>query len=126
MDQNLLVSSGQALIKALDKSGLHARVAIWVHNTDADTWKLWIVPPAKFEQKDKLAFYKRISEIVSQNRAVLGSIDASDTQMVLESHPAMKGLGRLFKMPDLGNAYFSGNNFNGFYLPDGIVLRSDL
>ena len=76
--------------------------------------------------KDKLAFYRRISEIVSKNRTVLCGIDASDTEMVLDSHPAMKGLGRLFKMPDLGNVYFSGNSFNGYYLPDGIVLRSDL
>jgi hypothetical protein len=126
MDQNVLVSSGQALIKALDNAGLQVRVAMWVHNTDADTWKLWIVPPAKFEQKDKLAFYRQISEIVSKNRTVLGGIDASDTEMVLDSHPAMKGLGRFLKMPGLGNAYFSGNRFNGFYLPDGIILRSDL
>lgn len=124
MDQNVLVSSGQALIKALDNAGLRARVAMWVHNTDADTWKLWIVPPAG--QKDKLAFYRRISEIVSQNRAVLGGIDASDTEMVFDTHPAMKGLRRIIRMPDLGNAYFSGNNFNGYYLPDGIILRSDL
>jgi hypothetical protein len=124
MDQNVLVSSGHELVKALDAAGLRPRIAMWVHNTDTDTWKLWVVPPAGL--KDKHEFYRRVSEIVSKNRAALGGIDASDTEMVSDTHPAMKGLGRFLKMPSLGSAYFSGNRFNGFYLPDGIILRSDL
>jgi hypothetical protein len=124
MDQNILVSSGHALVKALDDAGIAPRVAMWVHNTDTDTWKLWIVPPAGF--RDKHEFYRRIAEIVSKNHAVLGGIGASDTEMVLETHPAMKGLRQFIRMPGLGSAYFSGNRFNGYYLPDGIILRSDL
>jgi hypothetical protein len=124
MDQNVLVSSGHALIKALDDVGLRPRAAMWVHNTDTDTWKLWIVPRAGFT--DKHEFYRRVSEIVSKNRAALGGIDASDTEMVLDSHPAMSGLGRFLKMPGLGSSNFPGNRFNGFYLSDGIILRSDL
>jgi hypothetical protein len=46
MDQNTLVSSGHALVSELDKAGFRPRLAMWVHNTDTDTWKLWIVPPA--------------------------------------------------------------------------------
>lgn len=124
MDQNILVSSGHALVKALDDAGMPPRIAMWVHNTDTDTWKLWIVPPAGF--KDKHEFYRRISEIVSKNRAAVGGFDASDTEMVLDTHPAMRGIGRFLGIRGLGSAYFSGNMFNGYYLPDGIILRSDL
>ncbi len=124
MDQNTLVVGGQALVKALDAAGFRPRIAMWVHNTDIDTWKLWLVPPKK--HADKQDFYRRIAKIVSQHRAEFGGIDTSDTEMVLETHPAMKGIGKYIQMPGLGSVNFSGNRFNGYYLPDGIILRSDL
>ncbi len=124
MDQSTLVGSGHALVKALDSAGLPPRVAMWVHNTDIDTWKLWLVPPRGLT--DKHEFYRRLSEIATKHRVELGSLNASDTEMVLDTHPAIKGLGKFMKAPGLGSAYFSGNRFNGFYLPDGIILRIDL
>ncbi len=124
MDQNTLVSAGHALVKALDAIGLNPRLAMWVHATDTDTWKLWIVPPVGLT--DKQEFYRRVSEVVSKNRAAFGGIDASDTEMVLDSHPAMRGLRGFISMAGLGSTYFSGNRFDDFYLPDGIILRVDL
>ncbi len=124
MDQNTLVSSGHALVNALDATDLKPRLAMWVHATDTDTWKLWIVPPVGLT--DKREFYRRVSEIVSKNRADLGGIDASDTEMILDSHPAVRGLRGFIRMPGLGSVHFAGNRFNDFYLPDGIILRVDL
>lgn len=121
MDKNLLVSSGHALIDALDRSGQPPRIAMWVHNTDMDTWKLWIVPDKSIT--DKREFYRRVAEIISKNRPAFGGIDASDTEMVLDSHPAMRGLARFIKVPGMSAVAFSGNTFNGFYLPDGLILR---
>jgi hypothetical protein len=123
MDQNTLVSSGHTLVAAMDASGFGPRLAMWVHNTDTDTWKLWLVPPAG--KKDQAEFYRNIVQIVSKHRAELGDIDASDTQMVPETHPAVQGLRQFSRVPGLGSAHFSGNRFNGYYLPDGIILRSD-
>jgi hypothetical protein len=97
---------------------------MWVHNPDTDTWKLWLVPPAG--KKDKAEFYRRIVQIVSKQRAELGNIDAGDTEMVLDTHPAVQGLSKFMRIPGLGNASFPGNLFDGFYLPDGIILRSDV
>lgn len=124
MDQNLLVSGGHALVTALDAIGVTPRLAMWVHATDTDTWKLWIVPPA--ELTDKREFYRQVSEVVTMNRDALGGLDASDTEMVLDSHPAVQGLKVFMHMPGLGSVHFSGNRFNDFYLPDGIILRIDL
>jgi hypothetical protein len=124
MDPSTLVASGQALIKALDDSGFRPRLAMWVHNPEADTWRLWIVPPSG--QSDKRSFYARVSEAISDKRSVFGTMDAADVQMIPDTHPAVRGLANFIKIPDLGNAMFSGNRFNGFYLPDGIILRSDL
>lgn len=122
MDQNTLVTGGQALVRAMDESGFHPRIAMWVHNTDIDTWKLWLVPPKG--HKDKADFYRRIAEIVTKHRNELSGIDASDTEMVPDTHPAMQGISKFIHAPQLTTIHFSGNRFNGFYLPEGIILRS--
>jgi hypothetical protein len=124
MDQNTLVSSGQALVAAMDAAGFAPRLAMWVHHTDTDTWKLWLVPPRG--KKDKADFYRRIAQIVSAKRSELGGLDAGDTEMMLDDHQAVRGLGRFIRLPGLGSVHFSGNRFNGFYVPDGIILRSNL
>ena|ERR1700710_472792 len=124
MDQNALVSGGQALVAALDAEGFAPRLAMWVHNTDTDTWKLWLVPPVG--ERDKADFYRRIAHVVSVNRTKLGGVDASDTEMMVDDHPAVRGLGKFIKMQQLGSTFFHGNRFDGFYVPDGIILRSNL
>ena len=124
MDQGLLVKSGHVLVKALDAQNLPPRAAVWVHNTDTDTWKLWLVPDPAL--KDQRAFYRTLSAIVSKNRDQLGDIDASDVELVADDHPAINGLKAFIKMPGLGDAHLSNNRLNGFFLPDGIVLRMNL
>jgi hypothetical protein len=52
MDQSVLVSSGHALIRELDKAKLAPRFAMWVHNTEPDTWKP--LDRASFIGNDKL------------------------------------------------------------------------
>ena len=124
MDQETLVKAGHTLVEAMDNSGFRPRTAMWVHNLDTDTWKLWLVPPVGF--KDKADFYRRIAGLVTKLRAEMCGIDTSDTEMVADTHPAMKGLASIMRAPNLGVHYFSGNKFDNFYLPDGIILRVDL
>src|SRR5262249_20074026 len=95
MDQNVLVASGHALVKALDAIGIPPRAAVWVHNTDTDTWKLWIVPHK--EVSDQRTFYRQVAEVVTKNRDQLSGLDASDTEMVSEAHPAIAGLSRIVR-----------------------------
>lgn len=124
MDQNILVRSGHALVLALDNDNYSPRVAMWVHNTDTDTWKLWLVPPKGVTNKQE--FYRIISSIASKNHVSLDGIDASDTEMILDTHPAIIGLSRVIKAPGLNSIIFRGNRFNNYYLPDGIILRVNL
>jgi len=124
MDQITLVSSGHSLVRAMDAASFSPRLAMWVHNTETDTWKLWLVPPRGHQ--DKVDFYRRVATIIHDDEAELGGLVASDTEMVPESHPAMKGLGKLIRAPGLRNIHFDGNRFDGYYLSEGIVLRSDL
>jgi hypothetical protein len=124
MDQNALVSSGQALVQSLDAAGLRPRFAMWVHNMDPDKWKLWVVPASS--ATTKYEFYRQLSRVISTNRTKLGGLDASDVEIVPDSHPVVRGLKSFVRVPELAAVNFPGNSFNGYYLSDGIILRSDL
>jgi len=124
VDQNLLVKSGHIFVQALDDMSLSPRAAMWVFNSDTDTWKLWIVPNKA--ETDKRIFYRKISSIVSRHRKELGGIDAADVELVSDNHPAIEALGQFMRMEGLGSAHFTGNRLNGFFLPDGIVLRMNV
>lgn len=122
MDQSTLVTSGQALVRALDAAGLAPQLAMWVHSPDTDTWKLWVVPPVAV--KDKQEFYRKAAEIITKHRHEIGGLSTSDIEMVLATHPAIEGLSAFMRVEGLSAIHFTGNRFNGYYLPDGIILRS--
>lgn len=122
MDQGTLVTSGHALVRALDAAGLAPQLAMWVHGSDTDTWKLWIVPPTAI--KDKQVFYRKVAEVISKLRDEVGGLSASDVEMVSNTHPAIVGLTSMMRVDGLSSIQFRGNRFNGYYLPDGIILRS--
>jgi hypothetical protein len=121
LDQALLVTNGQKLVALMDGSDLKPRAALWVHNTDTDTWRLWVVP-AK-QMNDQREFYRRLSELVNLHRPELAGLDASDVELVKGDHPAIKGLQGFLHADGLNSIQISSNLLNGFYLPDGIVLR---
>jgi hypothetical protein len=121
VDKNALVEAGSKLVKWLDESNFKPRAAMWVYNSEAETWKLWIVPASGFN--DKREFYLKLSDIISAHRNEIPGFDISSVEFKTDSHPAVQGLKTMVRMEDLGSAYFSNNRFNGFLLPDGIVLR---
>ncbi len=124
MDQGALVTTGQLLVKAMDRSQLAPRLAMWVRNADADTWKLWLVPPKGLD--DKLDFYRKLSVVIASNRHDLPLFDVGETLMVPDSHPAMQGMKTLLHAEGLASIPFPGNRFGDYYLPEGIILRSAL
>jgi hypothetical protein len=124
MDTSVLVSGAQELTKALDHTKVHPRAVMWVHSPDADTWRLWIVPDAAVT--DQKQFYRIVAETISRNEASIAGLDVGSVEFVAANHPAMQGMGRFIKQKGIGQSQFSGNRFNGFYLPDGIVIRMDL
>jgi hypothetical protein len=123
MDQNVLVTAGRNIVSFLDEEGIPPRAALWVYSTDNGTWKFWVVPPQSI--KDQREFYRHIARGVSQNRDKMGGVDASDVEMVKDTHPAIQALSRVIRARD-ADVRMTNNMLNGFFLPDGIVLRMDL
>lgn len=123
MDQALLVDSGHQLIELLEREGLPPRAVMWVSNPDTNTWKLWVVPHNSLS--DKREFYRKISSLISKNRDTLHDLDGSDVEMIQDDHPAMKPLRMMFNITGKSFGRISNNRVNGFYIPDGIILRMD-
>jgi hypothetical protein len=124
MDQELLVKAGHIIIQELTDIQKAPRAALWVHSTDTDTWKFWIVPART--QTDKREFYRVLSVIISKRRADLGGIDAADAEMILDNHPAIKGLGKAFRVGGQSAITVKDCVFDGYYLPEAIILEMQI
>lgn len=124
MDQAILVEQAQALVKRLDATRASPRAAMWVHQQDSDTYRLWIVPPAAIT--DKREFYRIVAETISVHSPEMKGLDVGTTEFVSADHPAMVGMAGFIRMNGIGSATFKANRFNGFFLPDGILIRMAL
>jgi hypothetical protein len=126
MDQEVLVKAGHLIIKTLGDEGALPRAALWVHATDTDTWKLWILPHSSLT--DKREFYRRIASIVSKHRPELDGVDAADVEMVTDKHPAIEGMRRARAFKATGQSVINVKNslVNGYYLAEAIILQMDL
>lgn len=118
-----MVKSGHDLVEALDGEGLPIGAAVWMHNTDVDTWKLWVVPRSK---TDKREFYRKVADIISSDKSKFVDIETSDTELVDPSHPVITSLNGFAKVSGKRSIHMSNNMLNGFYMTDGIILLMDL
>ncbi len=123
MDHNRLVKSGHDLVDALDGKGVSVGAAMWVHNTDVNTWKLWLVPR---RPTDKREFYRKVADVIADDKRKFADIDTSDTEIIPATHPAIRALSQFAKVSGRSSVQLSNNMLNGFYLTDGIVLLMDL
>ena len=124
MDQSVLVKAGHLIVKGLSELGLSPRAALWVHSTDTDTWKLWIVPHESL--KDKREFYRHLVSIVANHRSELGGIDAADAEMIAYTHPLIQGMRGVFKATGESVINVKNSVFNGYYVEDAIIVEADL
>lgn len=124
MDQEILVKAGRLIVKELQDEGVSPRAALWVHATDTDTWKLWIIPHKSLT--DKREFYRRLAKIVAKHRPELGGVDAADVEIITDQHPAIRGMRGAFKVIGRGVVTVRNSLFNGYYLAEAIILQMDL
>lgn len=75
---------------------------------------------------DERDFYRQVARTISDNADKLPGLDVGLIEFVRPDHPAMRGMDNFLHMPGIGSASFSGNRFNGYYLPEGIVIRMNL
>jgi hypothetical protein len=120
MDQNALVRDASNLIRWLDETSVRPRAAMWVYNSETDSWKLWIVPAGNVSKSE---FFLKLSEVISAHRNDLPGFDISEVEFKADNHPAIEGLKSMMRLEGIGSAHLSNNRVNGFFLPDGILMR---
>lgn len=120
MDQYVLVEAGKNLVEALERNGVSLKAAVWVHLAEDQDWRLWLVPSAAVERR---AFYRRVAEGIAAGEAEYHGLSASDTEMVGDDHPAIVALRTRSQVNGRTPTRFTTTLLNGFYLPEGIVLR---
>lgn len=124
MDTSALVKSGHILIEALERHGVGVVAAMWVHNTDLNLWKLWIVPAST--PSDPREFYRKVVDAIFSDEESLPNLDVSDVELVKPDHPAIKELRKSALVNGEGSAvHVTHSLFDGFYLPEGIVLKME-
>jgi|ERR1700691_2073665 len=126
MDQSVLVKGGKALVRALDQADYAPRFVMWVHNEEINTWKLWLVPPKSEHILDPLEFYRKLVSVMKSCRNKLYGVQAEQVEMVKDDCIAIHGLSKEMRISNLSDVYINRNMFNGYYLPEGILLRNNI
>ncbi|MBZ5758385.1 MULTISPECIES: hypothetical protein [Rhizobium] len=124
MDQGTMVKSGQDLVRYLDETPVNPRFAMWVNFSEAESWKLWIVPAKSIT--DKRAFYHTVADTISKHRDDLGGLDVGMVEFTADTKSVVRSMAKFMKMPNIGAANVSGNTFDGMFLPDGVLIRSNI
>ncbi len=123
MDQTILVSSAQKLIALLDDTPAKPRLAMWISFSDTNTQKLLIVPAKGMD--DKREFYRIVAETISQHQQDMPELNVGMTEYASDKHPIAKGMDGFMAVTGIAAVHLGNNVFNGYFLPEGILIRSD-
>jgi hypothetical protein len=124
MDTKTLVSDAHQLADLLQEAGIPPIMMMWFRASDADIWRLWIVPHESLKREAE--FYRRMTQIISSNRAKLANLHASDIDLIDKDHPALDAIRGMASFIGFGRGKcsltLSHNVFNGLFIPDGILV----
>ncbi|GGD93169.1 hypothetical protein GCM10011390_09910 [Aureimonas endophytica] len=114
------MTNGHLFLDELDKTRFRPDAALWVHDTDLDAWRLWVVPAVP--KPDKHEFYRTVSTVLSRAGSRI-DLSPSAVRLVPFDHPAIRALAAIYGGDRQGDLSLSSNMLNGFFIPDGIVIR---
>ena len=119
------VRSGAEFLEALDESGFNADAALWIYNSETDTWKLTIAYSGKksdIEQK-----YRQAADVLSRLRENAEGdapvLDLSKVRIVHDSDMLISGLRPVIRVEGVSSVRFSQNMINGIYVEDALIYR---
>lgn len=124
MDKTALVEQSKRLVVLLDEAGFPPRGAVVIYDRERDNWRLWIVPAKTLV--DKHEFYRQVSTLLVEHEAEFPTLDVGNVDLRFPEHSAIVGLSRFIRAAGINHMELSDNVFNGFYLPDCIVIRMAL
>ncbi len=118
-----MVAVGRRLVERLDAAGLKPESALWLYDTDRESWKL-LISDRKLRDEGPLARYGRMREALQDVRDDLLGLPFD---AVMLSPPDTGALGRLRSAMVVEGPFAGlrliGHVVNGEYIEDAYIYR---
>lgn len=123
MDQEALVKAAAALISGLEANGTPVRGAMWIHMTETNGWRLWVVGKKDVDKKE---FYAAVASQLPSIEKEYPDFSISDVELKPDTDPSIQALAQFIKAEGLHSVSMSRVMVDGIYTPEGVLLRMAL
>jgi hypothetical protein len=118
------VDAGINLIKALDDKEFGVVAALWLYNSDTETWRMVIAysgPMKELERKRLEAAI--ISSDFRASHPDKPILDLSKVKITSADDQLVAGLSPVLRVEGLSEVRFSHNTVNGIFVEDALIHR---
>lgn len=130
MDKTTLVEKdfkdGEILIKELDKAHINVHSALWLYNSESDSWRLIIASKIADFSSPKKA-YSHISKVLKdmKNSGVSVGFSLENITVISPNHPLIMILSQAIHTGpnDINGIRFSRNRIGNSYIEDAFIYR---
>lgn len=118
------IDAGLGLIRALDADNFKVSAALWLYNSDLDSWRMIIAyqgPKKDLEKK-----YLEAATIAANWRSAHPDqpiLDLSKVKITSADDKLIVGLRPAIRIDGLAEVRFSHNTVNGIYVEDALIHR---
>ncbi|MBM3495148.1 MAG: hypothetical protein FJX72_12635 [Armatimonadetes bacterium] len=118
-----MVAVGRRLVERLDAAGLKPEAALWLYDTDRESWKL-VISDRWLRKDGPLARYRRVREALQD---VQDDLRGLPLDAVMLSPPDTGTLGLLRSAMTVEGPFaelrLTGNAFDGQFIEDAYIYR---
>ncbi|MDP3896923.1 MAG: hypothetical protein Q8Q62_09630 [Mesorhizobium sp.] len=118
------VEAGLNLVHALDKKGFGVIAALWLYNSDTETWRMVIgYEGARKDLERKYLEAATISAEWRKQHPDEPILDLSSVRITSADDSLLVGLKPVVRVDGIGEIRFSRNMVNGIYVEDSLIHR---
>lgn len=116
------ISAGRRLVETLDRSNVPIRAALWLYDSDRESYELMLAMPL-YDEKGPIAAYRTVVDAVrtlpDEDRSRLSQIN-----IVGPHYELIETIGKAIQTgPGISNIRLTGNSFDRIYVDDAWVYR---
>lgn len=119
VDKN--IKAGEKLIRALDKSLLKVKAALWFYNVETDVWRLIIASPLVDEKGPKEAY--KIAQVELGKFTPPLDIALDEISMVSNNNDLINLLRKAVHVDGISGVRFRRNAIQSTFIEDAYIYR---
>ena len=116
------VEDGFRFAKLLAEHGFPVTAAAWVHDPDADRWRLLIAKP-KDSQETLYQSYRRSGYIFSQHGNEIADFDTSKVDIVFDDDQRIKALSAVSPPLTRNFKRVGGTMYGNIYIDEALIYK---